>query len=183
MKVTNIGERIDDFEIIDRKIDTDVLTLATTGLKADYRTDYGHRRYPRIDYLELQRRLNLRTINYEAYGDGTFAKFLHRFETKVRSDLYLALLGIVAQGRSRVIFAWSERVGIPYPQLRRFLPDSRPFVAMFQCWSPRQEFVMKKFRLHECMDAIAVHCTSIKTHLTQIGVPAEKNTRDPLQPR
>ncbi|MBV7328913.1 hypothetical protein KFU94_11750 [Chloroflexi bacterium TSY] len=157
-----------------RKIDTDVLTLATASLKADYHTDFEHRRYPRVDYLELQRRLNLRTIDYKAYGEGTFAKFLHRLETKVRSDLYLALLGIVAQGRSRVVFAWSERVGIPYAQLRRLIPDSRPFVAMFQCWSPRQEFVMKNFKLHEYMDAIVVHCTSMRTHLTQIGVPAEK---------
>jgi hypothetical protein len=51
----------------------------------------------------------------------------------------------------------SERAGIPLAGLHRLLPNATPLVAMFTCWSQRQERVITKLKLFSKMDSIIVH--------------------------
>lgn len=156
------------------KATNNLLMLATAGLHHNQINDRAHQYSPRVDYIELQKRFGAELIDYSAYNNNRLGNIFRHLETQVHSDLYLAMLGLVAQRRSRVVFAWSERVGIPFAQLRRFLPNPRPFVSMFTCWSPLQEATMTKLNLFSSMDAIVLHCNSMRDHMVGLGVAPEK---------
>ena len=152
----------------------DVLALATAGLKPDQLADTDHVRYPRVDYVELQHLIDMDVLDYAAYPRTRLGKTFRRLETYLRSDLYLTLLGLLSKRRYRLVFAMSERVGIPFAGLHRaFLPD-RPLVSMFACWSSRQERAITKLNLFSAMDSIVVKCQSLKDHFQKLGAPAER---------
>jgi glycosyltransferase involved in cell wall biosynthesis len=150
------------------------LTLATAGLRPGQLDDINYVQYPRVDYIELQRILDTDILDYSAYDDTRLGTALRYLETQLRSDPYLALLSILKNQNHRVIFAMSERVGIPLAGLRRLFPKNPPLVSMFQCWSARQEIAITTFNLFAQMDAIIVHCNSMKRHFIELGVPKEK---------
>jgi glycosyltransferase involved in cell wall biosynthesis len=152
-----------------------ILILATAGLKQDQLADQAHRRYPRVDYLELRRYLNVEVFDYTLYERTRLGGVLRSVETQLRSDLYLTALGLWARRRYDLVFAMSERAGIPFAA---FKPPAvrRSFVSMFQCWSERQEKVITALSLLQRMDAIAVHCQSMKDHLVQLGALAERTS-------
>lgn len=152
----------------------DILTLATAGLRPDQLSDTDHVRYPRVDYIELQRLLDVDVLDYTAYEHTRLGGFFRYLETQLRSDLYLTILGLLRKHNYRVVFAMSERAGIAFAGLRRMLRDTRPFVTMFHCWSWRQEVAIKELNLFSWMDAIAVQCESMKRHFTKLGAPAER---------
>ncbi|HMQ53877.1 MAG TPA: glycosyltransferase family 4 protein [Anaerolineae bacterium] len=152
----------------------DVLTIATSGLKPGQIEDQDHQQYPRVDYLELQRLLNTDILNYSVYEQTNLGELFRRVETQLRSDLYLTLISLLKQGAYPVVFAMSERAGLPYAGLHRLLPGRKRLVSMFHCWSWRQEWVVKRFKLLAAMDSIIVHCQSMKRLLTQLGAPAER---------
>jgi glycosyltransferase involved in cell wall biosynthesis len=151
-----------------------ILVLATADLRPDQLADSGHLRYPRVDYVELRRHLDIDVFDYALYQQTRLGSFFRRLETQLRSDLYLTLLGLWAAPRYDLVFAMSERAGIPFSALRRLLPGQPPFVSMFQCWSGRQETVVKKLNLLKAMNGVAVHCRTMKNHLLQLGAPAER---------
>jgi glycosyltransferase involved in cell wall biosynthesis len=152
-----------------------ILLLATAGLKRDQLTDGAWLKYPRVDYLELRRFLDVEVFDYTRY-EGSRLGALPRFlETQLRSDLYLAALGLWARRHYDLVFAMSERAGIPFAALHRKGAKGR-FVSMFQCWSSRQELIVKNLNLLGKMDGVAVHCRSMKEHLLKLGAPAEHIT-------
>ncbi|MBE2199387.1 MAG: glycosyltransferase family 4 protein [Anaerolinea sp.] len=150
---------------------TDILTLATAGLKSDQIQDTNHMYYPRVDYVELQRRLKTHFLNYNVYNQTQAGNFLRYLETQMHSDLYLTLLGLRQKSAYRLVFAMSERAGIPFALLNRPRPQRQKFVTMFQCWSAMQERVITTLGLFQAMDGIAVHCQSMKQHLVSLGAP------------
>lgn len=152
----------------------DVLALATAGLKPDQLADTEHLHYPRVDYIELQRFIDVDVIDYTAYDRARLGKALRRLETYLRSDLYLTTLGLMMQCRYRLVFAMSERVGIPLAGLRRAFPFLRPSVSMFTCWSSRQENAIMTLNLFPAMGDIVVKCQSLKDHFLSLGAPAER---------
>jgi len=152
----------------------DVLALATAGLKPDQLMDTDHVRYPRVDYIELQRLIDIDVLDYTAYDRTRLGKFLRHLETQVRSDLYLTMLGLLAKHRYRLVFAMSERAGIPFAGLHRALPPRKRLVSMFACWSARQESTITRLNLFSAMDSIIVKCQSMKDHFLKLGVPAER---------
>jgi hypothetical protein len=86
-------------------------------------------------------------------------------------------LATISWQRSRqhsTVFTWSERAGIPLAAYRRFFPSKQRFVTMFQCWSKRQEYVVKALNLFQTMDSIIVHCKSMQENLIQLGAPTER---------
>jgi glycosyltransferase involved in cell wall biosynthesis len=153
---------------------TNILTLATAGLKPSQLVDTDHVQHPRVDYIELQRLLDTDVLDYTAYDGTRLGSSFRYLETQIRSDLYLTLLGLLKERDYRLIFAMSERAGIPLAGLHRVLPDRKPLVSMFQCWSQRQENVITKLNLFSAMDAIIVHCQSMKRHFIKLGAPAER---------
>jgi glycosyltransferase involved in cell wall biosynthesis len=151
-----------------------LLSVATAAIHPDQLSDTQHLRFPRVDYIELQRCLDADTLDYSAYDKNGAGKLFRRLETHLRSDIFLATLGWwKSQGHSTV-FTWSERAGIPFSAYHRFFPLSTRFVTMFQCWSPRQEFTIKVFNLFSGMDTIIVHCTSMQENLIRLGAPEER---------
>jgi glycosyltransferase involved in cell wall biosynthesis len=92
-------------------------------------------------------------------------------ETQLHSDLYLTWLGWQVKKNYDLVFTMSERAGIPFASLRHLSSQSQPFVTMFQSWSWRQEAVIQNLRLFNKMNGIAVHCQSMKGHLSKLGVP------------
>lgn len=147
---------------------SEILTLATAS---SVPKQLRYLAYPRVDYLELQQRLQTDIIDYTAYERGGGA-LLRQLETYLRSDLFLTWLGLSQRAQHQLVFAMSERAGIPFAFFNRLLPQRRPFVSMFTCWSDRQERVIKNFNLFSGMDGIAVHCQSMKQHLVSLGAPA-----------
>jgi glycosyltransferase involved in cell wall biosynthesis len=151
-----------------------ILSLATASLKSGQLEDKHHIYHPRVDYVELQRLHDVKVLDYSAYRDTPLGKSFTRLETYARSDLYLALLGFLHRRKHNMVFAWSERAGIPYAILRRLGGAEKPFAAMFTCWSSRQEKVITRLNLFNYMDTIAVHCESMRKHFLSLGVPADK---------
>ncbi|MGH2538600.1 MAG: glycosyltransferase family 4 protein [Candidatus Promineifilaceae bacterium] len=150
------------------------LILATAGLMPDQLNDTENRRYPRVDYLELQRLLNADVLDYGVYEHTTIGKWLRRLETRVHSDLYLTLLGLLRRHRYGLVFTMSERAGIPYAGLQRLLPGRRQLVSMIHSWSWRQERAFTGLKWHTTADAIIVHCQSMRRHLIGLGAdPAQ----------
>ncbi|MCB0209175.1 MAG: glycosyltransferase family 4 protein [Anaerolineae bacterium] len=151
-----------------------ILTVATAGLRQDQLADSGHIRYPRVDYLELSHLIDTEILNYTVYDHSPLGKLLRYLETQLRSDLYLTMLGLWLQRSHQLIFAMSERAGIPFAALNKHLPYKRPLVAMFQCWSNRQEQMIKKFDLFSSIDQIIVHCQSMKDQFITLGAKPEQ---------
>lgn len=146
-----------------------ILSVATAGLYADQLEDIDHHRFPRVDYIELQRLLDTETLNYSAYNKEGFGEIFRYLETQLRSDMYLATLGWLKSRNHPVVFTWSERAGIPFAIYKRYLRSEHRFVTMFQCWSERQEFVIKNLGLLGAMDNIIVHCASMKQKMLELG--------------
>lgn len=153
---------------------TKILSIATAGLRADQIADINNLRFPRIDYIELQRLMNVETLDYSAYDKTFFGKYLRRAETQLRSDLYLGTLGWWKSHKYQAVFTWSERAGIPLAGYRHLFPSKPRFISMFQCWSKRQEIFITKLGLLSEMDDIIVHCDSMQKNLVRLGAPAEK---------
>lgn len=153
---------------------TDILTVATAGLKPDQLTDAHHLQYPRVDYLELQQRIQTKILDYAVYESTLLGNAFKYLDTQVRSDLYLALLTLFKEKKHDLVFAMSERVGIPLAGLHSVLPNPKPLVSMFTCWSQRQERVITKLKLFSKMDSIIVHCQSMKCHFQELGASPEK---------
>ena len=151
-----------------------ILTLATAGLKPDQLADTSHEKYPRVDYLELQKLADIDIVNYEAYRNTRVGEIMRKFETSLRSDLYLMLLGLLRRHSYRAIFAMSERVGIPISLTNAFLPGRKPLVAMFTSWSDRQERTIVRYGLFKHMDVIIVKCNSLRDHFIQLGAPEDR---------
>lgn len=153
---------------------TRILSVATAGVRSEQFADVNHLRFPRVDYIELQDLLNVETIDYSAYNQGYVGKFFRNLETQMRSDIYLAILSWWRRREHPLVFAWSERVGIPLAAFKRVLRSDDRFVSMFHCWSERQELVITKLNLFSVMDEIIVHCHSMKENLTRLGASEEK---------
>lgn len=139
-----------------------ILTLATAGIKA------GPQR-PRVDYVELQRRIRTDVLDYSQYNTRMLGPMLRFVETQLRSDLYLTLLGLVNRRNYNSVFALSERVGIPMAGLQRLLPSAKPLISMFTCWSARQERTITRLNLFARMDLILVKCRSMREQFISLG--------------
>ena len=153
---------------------TKLLSVATAAIRSDQLSDLQHLRYPRVDYIELRRYLDTETLDYSSYDKNGAGKLFRQWETQLRSDVYLATLGWWKSQEYSTVFTWSERAGIPFSAFHRFMPVGDRFVTMFQCWSPKQEFVIKNLRLFREMDAIIVHCLSMQENLIHLGAPEER---------
>jgi glycosyltransferase involved in cell wall biosynthesis len=150
------------------------LSIATASLFDEQLEDVNHIRFPRVDYIELQRLLHTDTINYSCYEKNSVGELLRKLETYLRSDIYLATLGWYKSRGHDLVFSWSERAGIPFAAYRRYLSSDHCFVTMFQCWSERQEFAITTLDLLPAMDKIVVHCESMKDKFAQLGVPNDR---------
>ena len=153
---------------------TKILSVATAGLKPDQVEDTENLNYPRVDYLELRRLSGADTIDYTVYENSHLGNIFRNIETQLRTDIYLASLSYLKSSESEIIFAWSERAGIPLAGFYQLTPKRKKFVAMFQCWSKRQERIITQLNLFSTMDAIIVHCESMRRHLIEIGAPENK---------
>jgi glycosyltransferase involved in cell wall biosynthesis len=151
-----------------------ILSIATAGLHADQVKDNKHTLFPRVDYLELERQINADTVDYSAYDQTVAGGLFRRVEREIRSDIYLTAIGWKKSREYSTVFTWSERAGIPYAGFKRLLPSNVRFVTMFQSWSKRQETTLTGLDLFRVMDAIVVHCTSMRQNLIRLGAPAEK---------
>lgn len=151
-----------------------LLSIATASLKNGQLTDRNHERYPRVDYLELQRLLNTELLDYSSYEKNAVGEVFRKLETHLRSDIYLATLGWRRSQAHQVVFAWSERAGIPFAAFKRYLSADQCFVAMFQCWSDRQALVITGLNLLPAMNKIVVHCNSMKDMFLQLGAPEDR---------
>lgn len=150
------------------------LSIATASHYNGQLADVNHERYPRVDYIELQHLLHTELLDYSSYEKHAIGEVFRKLETYLRSDIYLATLGWCKSRAHEVVFAWSERAGIPFAAYKRFLSSDHRFVTMFQCWSDRQEFAITKLNLFPAMDRIVVHCHSMKDNFMRLGVPEDR---------
>jgi glycosyltransferase involved in cell wall biosynthesis len=150
------------------------LSIATAKLRPDQNNDIFNLRFPRVDYIELQDKLNARTLDYSAYDRSPVERIVRKAETQLRSDFYLGMLSWWVSRKHSVAFTWSERAGIPFSFFQRAFPSKCHFINMFQCWSGRQELVITKMGLLTAMDAIIVHCKSMKENLVRLGAAESK---------
>jgi glycosyltransferase involved in cell wall biosynthesis len=153
---------------------TKLLSVATAALHPEQLSDTQHLLFPRVDYIELQKRLDADTLDYSAYDKHGAGKMFRRMETQLRSDVYLATLSWLQVRQHSMVFTWSERAGIPFSMYRRFLPSNKRFVTMFTCWSPRQELAITTLNLFQAMDTIIVHCRSMQQNLIRLGAREER---------
>jgi glycosyltransferase involved in cell wall biosynthesis len=151
-----------------------LLSVATAAVHPEQLSDTAHLRFPRVDYIELGRLLDAETLDYSAYNKSSAGKFFRQLETHMRSDVYLATLSWWKSLSHRQVFTWSERAGIPLAGYKHLFRSQGRFVSMFQCWSARQELVITTFDLFRAMDAIIVHCRSMRDNLIHLGAPRER---------
>jgi glycosyltransferase involved in cell wall biosynthesis len=153
---------------------TKILSVATAGLRNGQLSDINHQCFPRVDYVELQKLINVDTLDYSEYQSKFSGEVFRRIETQIRSDVYLATLGWLKSKHYPLVFTWSERAGIPFAFYKQYLQANTRFINMFQCWSFRQESVITKLGLFSAMDEIIVHCTSMKHKLMKLGASEEQ---------
>jgi glycosyltransferase involved in cell wall biosynthesis len=153
---------------------TKLLSVATAAIHPKQLLDINHLEFPRVDYIELRRLLGVETLDYSAYNKQFAGRFLRHLETQLRSDIYLATLSWWKGLNYSLVFAWSERAGIPLAAYKQFLQAQVRFVSMFQCWSPRQELAIITFDLFKSMDTIIVHCKSMRENVVRLGAPRER---------
>jgi len=146
-----------------------ILAIATAGTKKD-----DPKLRPRIDYLEMQKQIDMNLLNYDVYEKTAFGGILRKLETKIRSDLFLTLLGMFSRQSHQFTFTMSERAGIPFAALQKILPGRVPHISVFTCWSWRQELAIKRLNLFSEIDLIIVKCNALKDHFVALGVPAER---------
>ncbi len=151
-----------------------LLSVATAAVHPEQLSDADHTRFPRVDYIELGRLLDAETLDYSAYNRHYAGRFFRQLETQLRSDIYLATLSWWRSLSHPLVFAWSERAGIPLAGYRRLTGSKGRFVSMFQCWSARQELAVTTFGLFNSMDTIIVHCRSMQDNLIRLGAPRER---------
>jgi glycosyltransferase involved in cell wall biosynthesis len=161
-------------EVLATAVIAHTITLATAGLHNGQLADINHQQYPRVDYIEMQRLVDMDVLDYATYDHNRFGKHLRYAETKLRSDLYLTFIGLLSSKEYGLTFAMSERAGIPYSGLHRLLPNRPPLVSMFQRWSWRQERFVESLNLSKAMDSIIVHCNTMKEHLITLGASPEQ---------
>ena len=150
-----------------------LLSVATAAIHPEQLSDHQHLRFPRVDYIEIQKHLDVETLDYSAYNKHGIGRVFRHLETQLRSDVYLATLGWWQARKHSVVFTWSERAGIPFSAYHRALPMGERFVTMFQCWSPRQELAITSLNLFKAMDTIIVHSKSMQQNLTRLGAPEQ----------
>jgi len=153
---------------------TKFLSVATAAVHPEQLSDTQHSQYPRVDYVELEKRIEAETLDYSAYDRHGAGKIFRHLETQLRSDVYLATLSWLQARKHSVVFTWSERAGIPFSAYHRFIPLGEKFVTMFQCWSPRQELTITTLNLFQAMDTIIVHCKSMQQNFIRLGAPSER---------
>lgn len=146
-----------------------ILSIATAGLKQNHRNQT-----PRIDFVELKKYIDINILNYSVYKAHSLGRLFRYLETILRSDLYLAILGLRRRGSYQFVFTMSERAGTPFAGIQKFLPKHTPLVSMFTCWSWRQEYVIQKLNLFAQMDLVIVKCKALKNHFLALGVPEQK---------
>jgi len=151
-----------------------LLSVATAAIHREQLLDTQHSQYPRVDYIELEKRIEAETLDYSAYDRYGAGKLFRHLETQLRSDVYLATLTRLQARKHSVVFTWSERAGIPFSAYHRFMPVGEKFVTMFQCWSPRQELAITTLNLFQAMDTIIVHCKSMQQNFIRLGAPSER---------
>jgi glycosyltransferase involved in cell wall biosynthesis len=144
------------------------LVLATAAIPREQAQDAEHVRFPRVDYLELKRLVDVDILDYEVY-DSVSGNWFRKLDTLLRSDLYLTFKGLLRSRRSSLVLAMSERVGIPYSGWRRVFPSRKPFLMMITSWSRRQEIAFAKLGLLNAADAIVLHSHSLRNHLIELG--------------
>lgn len=151
-----------------------MLTVATAGVKSDQLADMSHLVYPRVDYLELQRRLDMDVIDYRLYAQSRLGAVFRRLETQLRSDPYLALLALQRRQDGQLLFALSERVGIPLAIMRKVGLAGGRAVTRFTAWSQRQERLITRLKLFDAMGIIIVDCNSLKDRFVKLGVAPDR---------
>ena len=151
-----------------------LLSVATAAIHPDQIADTNHLLFPRVDYIELRHHLDSEIMDYHAYDQRKIGKFFRQIETRIRSDILLATLSWWRSRKFKTVFIWSERAGIPFSAFERFFPSRTRFVTMFQCWSPRQELVVRNLNLFQVMDTIIVHSESMQENLIRLGAPADR---------
>jgi glycosyltransferase involved in cell wall biosynthesis len=150
------------------------LSIATASLHDEQLADTNHDHFPRVDYLELQKLLQTELLNYSSYERYGVGELFRKLEIHLRSDVYLATLGWRKSQDHKLVFAWSERAGIPFAAYKRFLASDHRFVTMFQCWSDRQELAITTLNLLPAMDTIVVHCNSMRDMFMGLGALADQ---------
>jgi glycosyltransferase involved in cell wall biosynthesis len=154
---------------------TDILAVATAALKPDQIADTHHEFYPRIDFIELQRMLDIDVVDYSAYQQNFLGSRLQALETRLRSDVYLSLLALLKKRPYRLVFTMGERAGIPFAAYNRLIPGRKPLVSMITNWSCRQEKVIKGMNLFPDMGALTVMCQSQKDYFVEkMGTPPDQ---------
>lgn len=151
-----------------------LLSVATAAVRPEQVSDTDHLRFPRVDYIELGRLLDVETLDYSAYNHHFAGGLLRWVETHVHSDIYLATLSWWKSLSHPLVFTWSERAGIPLAGYKRMTHSQGRFVSMFQCWSAKQELAITSLGLFDSMDTIIVHCKSMREKMTHLGVPRER---------
>ena len=147
----------------------DILTIATAGIRAEQTADKEHQLFPRVDYLELKRHIDMDVLDYAVYNNTPLGKGLHRIDTLLHSDVYLATVGLLKRNNYRLIFTMSERAEIPFAAFNRSIPQRKPLVTAFASWSARQEWVITRLGLFSALDEIIVQGSGIKQKLVSLG--------------
>jgi hypothetical protein len=86
---------------------TKLLSVATAAIHPDQLSGAFKQQYPRVDYIELQRFLDANTLDYSSYGKNGMGKLFRRWETYMRSDVFLAAFSWWKSHGHSTVFTWS----------------------------------------------------------------------------
>lgn len=138
-----------------------LLILATSSLKWDQSNDITRLLYPRVEYVELAKRIGATFLNYSLYEKFILGRYLRRLETLLRSDITLALAGLQAAEQDQWVLAMSERVGIFLALLKKVGLLKNRLALRFTAWSDRQHRIFRKLGLLSAIDHIIVESSSL----------------------
>lgn len=135
-----------------RSISLKTLVVATSAKPLNMEAEIGLGQRPRLDYVELSRRLGADYVDYNTPGIDHF-RSVRRLEERLRLDIYRArrLARQIRQQSYDVVFSMSERIAIP---LSHMLNRSvRHVVMLHHALSPAKLRLMKALETARRWDA------------------------------
>ena len=149
------------------------LILVSDEIKNGVREQIQAGLHPRLDYLELARRLDANLLGYSDYRRGRMGAIVRRLENRASLDFGHAWAGIQQADGYSVLVSTSEKVGIPLSLLLRGRRRNKPHVMIGHfLLSPRKRWGLKLIgALHSIGRVVCLTRHEVRLVQNYFGLP------------
>ncbi len=135
------------------------LILVSAYIKDDILDEVIAGTRPKIDYLELSKKINGEIISYNIYKNNNFLKMYRKFENSISFDILLAIKAFNNKDKVSIFFSTSEKVGFPLSLLLYISNCKVPHIMIgHQLSKKNKKFIYKFVNIFSSIDKILCLC-------------------------